>query len=62
MTIETNVTNPELILDHISLFEFVDMSLAFFVLLLLVKVLLFRIRDREKLEPKAVDLDFSASN
>ena len=62
MTIETNVTNPELILDHISLFEFVDMSLAFFVLLLLVKVLLFRIRDREKLEPKAVDLDFSASD
>ena len=62
MTIETNVANPELILDHISLFEFVDMSLAFFVLLLLVKVLLFRIRDREKLEPKAVDLDFSASD
>ena len=62
MTIETNVTNPELILDHISLFEFVDMSLAFFVLLLLVKMLLFRIRDREKLEPKAVDLDFSASD
>lgn len=62
MTIEANVANPELILDHISLFEFVDMSLAFFVLLLLVKVLLFRIRDREKLEPKAVDLDFSASD
>lgn len=62
MTIETNVANPELILDHISLFEFVDVSLAFFVLLLLVEVLLLRIRDREKLEPKAVDLDFSASN
>ena len=62
MTIETNVANPELILDHISLFEFVDMSLAIFVLLLLVKVLLFRIRYREKLEPKAVDLDFSASD